>query len=133
MVSTIVDTADKTMPVLVLVTMAQLMLSGGLVSLSGRTWVAQVSWIAPARWGYAALASTADINEVSKLGYEGLRTDPADPLWAHNQHMWTFDIGFGAILACATLALTAAMLRRVDPRLTRPTRSGPGVATSTTR
>ncbi|CUU56787.1 ABC-type multidrug transport system, ATPase component [Parafrankia irregularis] len=133
LVSTIVDTADKTMPVLVLVTMAQLMLSGGLVSLSGRTWVAQISWIAPARWGYAALASTADINEVSKLGYEGLRTDPADPLWEHNQHIWTFDIGFGVILACATLALTAAMLRRVDPRLTRPTRSGPGVATSATR
>jgi len=55
-VSTLVDSADKTMPLLVLITMAQLVLSGGLVPVVGKPGLEQVSWFVPARWGYAAVA-----------------------------------------------------------------------------
>ncbi|MCK9903522.1 hypothetical protein CC117_17065 [Parafrankia colletiae] len=119
LVSTLVDNADKTMPVLVLVTMAQLVLSSGLVSVVGRPVMEQISWIAPARWGFAALGSTADLNEVSKLGNEVLRTDPADGLWEHSAGIWILDVFIGLLLAGAALALTSAMLRRIDPKVTR--------------
>ncbi|ABW12589.1 FHA modulated ABC efflux pump with fused ATPase and integral membrane subunits [Parafrankia sp. EAN1pec] len=129
LVSTLVDNADKTMPVLVLVTMAQLVLSGGLVSLSGRMVMEQVAWIAPARWGFAALASTDDLNEVSKLGNEVLRTDPADSLWEHSAGIWVLDIALGLVLAAAALALTSVTLRHIDPKVTRP--AGPPAQTDT--
>ncbi|OAA28826.1 ABC-type multidrug transport system, ATPase component [Frankia sp. EI5c] len=119
-VSTLVDNADKTMPVLVLITMAQLVLSGGLVSVGGRVGMEQLSWLAPARWGFAALASTDDLNEVSKLGNEVLRTDPADGLWEHSAAVWTLDVLVGLLLAAGALALTSATLRRIDPKVTRP-------------
>ncbi|SQD99892.1 FHA modulated ABC efflux pump with fused ATPase and integral membrane subunits [Parafrankia sp. Ea1.12] len=127
LVSTLVDNADKTMPILVLVTMAQLVLSGGLVSLSGRLVMEQVAWIAPARWGFAALASTDDLNEVSKLGNEVLRTDPADGLWEHSAGIWVLDVVLGLVLGAAALALTSMMLRRIDPKVTRPAGPPPGV------
>ncbi|WP_018505482.1 ABC transporter permease, partial [Parafrankia discariae] len=122
LVSTLADNADKIMPILVLVTMAQLVLSGGLVSLSGRPVMEQVAWIAPARWGFAALASTDDLNNVSKLGNEMLRTDPTDRRWEHSADTWLLDIVLGVGLASAALAVTSVLLRRIDPRMSRPTR-----------
>ncbi|ONH61014.1 hypothetical protein CcI49_07750 [Frankia sp. CcI49] len=128
LVSTLVDNADKTMPVLVLVTMGQLVLSGGLVSVSGRAGLEQISWFVPARWGFAALASTDDLNEVSKLGNEVLRSDPADALWEHSAGIWLLDITIGVLLAAAALAATSSTLRRIDPKVTRPTAQAPAAA-----
>ncbi len=119
LVSTLVDSADKTMPVLVLVTMAQLVLSGGLVSAVGRPVLEQVSWIAPARWGFAALGSTADLNEVAKFGRVGPRGDPPDPLWDHNAATWLLDVLAGVGVGAAALALTAYMIRRIEPKVSR--------------
>ncbi|MCK9929093.1 ATP-binding cassette domain-containing protein [Frankia sp. Mgl5] len=119
LVSTLVDTADKAMPVLVLVTMAQLVLSGGLVSLSGRVAMEQIAWIAPARWGFAALASTDDMNKVSMLGTEALRMDPADRFWQHSADVWVHNIVLGVVLMFATLVLTSLTLRRIDPKVPR--------------
>ncbi|WP_250283678.1 MULTISPECIES: ATP-binding cassette domain-containing protein [unclassified Frankia] len=119
LVSTLVDNADKTMPVLVLVTMAQLVLSGGLVSAVGRPVLEQVSWIAPARWGFAALGSTANLNEVAKLGRVGPRGDPPDPLWEHSGSTWFLDILAGMGVGVAALVLTAYMIRRIEPKVSR--------------
>ncbi|EFC81983.1 ABC transporter permease, partial [Parafrankia sp. EUN1f] len=115
LVSTLVDTTDKAMPLLVLLTVAQLVLCGGLVSVCGRPFMEQISWIAPARWGYAGLAATNDMNEVAKLGSEILHTDPTDPLWTHSSVVWLRAVAFGVALWAATLALTLVMLRRLDP------------------
>ncbi|AEH08012.1 MULTISPECIES: ATP-binding cassette domain-containing protein [Protofrankia] len=119
LVSTLVDNADKTMPVLVLVTMAQLVLSGGLVSAVGRPVLEQVSWIAPARWGFAALGSTADLNEVAKLGRVGPRGDPPDPLWEHSGSTWLLDVLAGVGVGVVALVLTAYMIRRIEPKVSR--------------
>ncbi len=119
LVSTLVDSADKTMPVLVLITMGQLVLSGGLVSAVGRPVLEQVSWIAPARWGFAALGSTVDLNDVAKLGAVGPRGDPPDPLWDHNAATWLVDVGVGVLVGLAALGLTAYMVRRIEPKVGR--------------
>src|SRR5262249_27307469 len=69
-ISALVDNADKTMPLLVLITMAQLVFSGGILPVHGKPGLEQISVLAPARWGYAALASTADLNRITLAGEE---------------------------------------------------------------
>jgi hypothetical protein len=59
-----VDTSDKAMPLLVVVVMFQVVLSGGIFPLHGKAGLEEVSWFAPSRWGYAATASTVNLNAV---------------------------------------------------------------------
>ena len=76
-ISALVDNADKTMPLLVLITMAQLVFSGGIVPVEGKPGLEQISYIAPARWGYAALASAADVNTLNVAGKTILEVESA--------------------------------------------------------
>jgi ABC transport system ATP-binding/permease protein len=64
LLSSIADTSDKAMPLLVVVVMFQVVLSGGVFPLHGKAGLEQVSWISPSRWGYAATASTVNLNTV---------------------------------------------------------------------
>jgi ABC transport system ATP-binding/permease protein len=64
LISALVDTSDKAMPLLVVVVMFQVVLSGGVFSLSGKVGLEQVAWISPSRWGYAATGSTASLNTI---------------------------------------------------------------------
>ena len=64
LLSSIVDTSDKAMPLLVVVVMFQVVLSGGIFPLHGKVGLEEVSWLSPSRWGYAATASTTNLNVV---------------------------------------------------------------------
>jgi len=123
LVSTLVDNADKTMPFLVLITMGQLVLSGGLFSVTGSLGIEQVSWLAPARWGFAALASTDDLNTVQLLGRSS-QSDPPDALWNHTSTSWLLDIVITAVIGAAVLYLTSVTLRRIEPKVGRPAAAG---------
>jgi len=74
--SSLVDTSDKAMPLLVVVVMFQVVLSGGIFPLHGKVGLEQVSWFAPSRWGYAATASTSDLNHVIPPTAAPARTGP---------------------------------------------------------
>jgi ABC-2 type transporter len=63
LLSSVVDTSEKAMPLLVLVVMAQVVLSGGIFPVK-TVGVQEVSWLSPSRWGYAAAAATVDLNHV---------------------------------------------------------------------
>jgi hypothetical protein len=73
--------------------------------------LSQLSWIAPARWGFAAAASTVNLNGIGLLP----GTD-ADPLWATSTANWLRDIGITAGLAVFCLLITFIQLRRLGPR-----------------
>ncbi len=62
LISALVDTAEKTMPLLVASVMFQVVLSGGIFPLTGA--VGAVASIAPSRWGFAMTASTTNLNQV---------------------------------------------------------------------
>jgi ABC transport system ATP-binding/permease protein len=115
-VSTLVDNADKTMPLLVLITMAQLVLSGGLIPITGKAGLAQVSWLVPARWGYAAVGSSIDLNEVLKAHLPDFKTGPPDPFWNHSASTYLADVGYGVAVGVLAIALCAYLLRRGDPK-----------------
>ncbi len=107
-ISALVDNAEKAMPLLVLVTMAQLVLCGGMVPVVGRPGLEQLSWLVPARWGFAALASTTDLNWVSRNVVDG------DPRWNHIAVTYLGDLMFGLVVAAGAVMLCAHLLRRTD-------------------
>jgi ABC-type multidrug transport system ATPase subunit/pSer/pThr/pTyr-binding forkhead associated (FHA) protein len=111
LVSAIVSTSEKTMPFLVMVTMAQIVLSGGVVPLSGLAGLAQLSWLAPARWGFSATASTVNLNTLAR--------GSSDPLWRQSPGNWLRDIGIMALLAAVFLLVAWLRLHRLGPRRRR--------------
>src|SRR5690348_15789398 len=68
LVSAMVSTSEKAMPFLVLFTMVQVVLSGYVVPLANNPGLKQFSMIAPSRWGFAAPASTVNLNVLTPPG-----------------------------------------------------------------
>jgi hypothetical protein len=66
LISALVNSSDKTMPLLVVLVMFQVILTGGIFPLAGKTGINQVSWLSPSRWGFAATASTANLNKIEQ-------------------------------------------------------------------
>ena len=113
-VSAVVTTSEKAMPVLVMLTMGQVILSGGVLPLAGLAGLSQLAWVAPARWGFAAEATTVNLNIL--LPPAG---DLADPLWRQTSANWLRDVGLAVGLALIFLLLTWISLRRLGPRRRR--------------
>ena len=108
-VSALVSTSEQVMPVLVVTIMTQLVFSGGFVTVTGRAVLDQISWLMPARWGYALVASTVDMNWMT-------RSTSPDALWNHSAGQWWWDalvlLVLGAIAAAACLRVLVHQARR---------------------
>ncbi|MDX3661494.1 ATP-binding cassette domain-containing protein [Streptomyces sp. ID05-26A] len=103
-VSAWVKSSEQVMPLLVVLVMAQLVLCGGMIPVTDRPVLEQLSWLAPARWGYAAGASTVDV----RSHVPGV---PAEPLWRHEPLWWLLSAG---ILVAMTVPLAVLLVRRVS-------------------
>jgi len=86
--SALAKSAEQIMPLLVVAIMSQLVFSGGLIPVTGRVVLDQLSWVTPARWGFASSASTVDL---TRLVPPPLLPD--DPHWKHTSSAWLFDMG----------------------------------------
>ena len=111
MVSALVNTSEKAMPFLVLLTMAQVILSGGVLPITGKTGLEQLAWLAPARWGFAAVAATADLNRM----HPARGHDPVDPLWKHQASTWLTDMGAMIALSVVFVVIAWWRLNRLSP------------------
>jgi hypothetical protein len=120
--SALVDNADKTMPPLVVFVMANLVFTGGLLALADKAGLNQVSWLFPARWGFAAAAATTDLNKVmgSDTTAGKAQSLVVDSLWKHSGSTYLLDLVGLLVLGLVSLVVTALLLRRLDPR--RPNR-----------
>jgi ABC-type multidrug transport system ATPase subunit len=65
LISASVDTSEKTMPLLIVAVIFQVVMTGGVFPLTGKAGLEQVAWLAPSRWGFAAAASTVNLNVIS--------------------------------------------------------------------
>jgi ABC-type multidrug transport system ATPase subunit len=83
--SSLAKSTEQVLPMLVVSIMASMVFSGGLIPVSGRLVLDQVSWVMPARWGFAATASTADLRSIAPLM-------PNEMLWSHTPLHWMLDI-----------------------------------------
>jgi hypothetical protein len=112
-VSAFVDSSEKTMQALVLIAIAQVMLSGGVLALG--IGLKQLAYIAPARWGFGATASTADLNTL--LAGSG---KPVDHLWDHRPSAWLLAMGMQVLLVLAFTLIAWWRLLRIGPGQHRP-------------
>ncbi|MDI3314751.1 MAG: ATP-binding cassette domain-containing protein [Mycobacterium sp.] len=94
--SAIARTQDQIMPLLVVSIMSQLVFSGGMIWVTDRTVLDQLSWLTPARWGYAASASTINIDKLVPGP-----VSPKDQHWAHKPSAWLFDMAMLVVVSVA--------------------------------
>jgi ABC-type multidrug transport system ATPase subunit len=92
--SALAKSNEQTMPLLVVAIMSQLVFSGGMIPVTDRLVLDQMSWLTPARWGFAATASTVDLIRL----VPGPLT-PQDSHWKHDSTVWTSDLGMIAAIS----------------------------------
>jgi ABC-type multidrug transport system permease subunit len=113
-ISTLVTKGDQTMPILVGVTMVQVALSGGLFPLTGA--IGSVAFIAPARWGLGAVASTINLNVIQSSVQQGPNGQKADLLWTHNAAHWLTGIAAMLVIGVIWMVIARIRLSTIGPR-----------------
>ncbi|MFD5266123.1 FHA domain-containing protein [Streptomyces sp. NPDC058335] len=114
-ISSLVKTAEKTMPLLVMFAIIQVVFTGCLFSLNGAVGVNQFSYLMPSRWAVAAAGATLDFNKISPPADGG---DP-DPLWEHTVGAWSMDMAALLVLGVICGFFVARFLRRHEPEVMR--------------
>lgn len=104
--SALAKSAEQIMPLLVVAIMSQLVFSGGMIPVTDRIVLDQMSWFTPARWGFAASASTVDLIRL----VPGPLT-PQDRHWEHTAGAWLFDMGMLVAISLGYLALVRWRIR----------------------
>jgi ABC-type multidrug transport system ATPase subunit/pSer/pThr/pTyr-binding forkhead associated (FHA) protein len=111
LISAIIGNADRGMPLLVLVVMAELVLCGGMFGVRGRIPLEQLAWLSPSRWAYAMAASTIDLNDLRRTA-----AGDEDPMWDYAASSWWIAVGACTVQAIVLVILLAVRLRQLDPQ-----------------
>ena len=124
-VSALVHSTDQAMTFLPVIVVAQLILTA--------TATFPVGGVSSTLWGYAATASTVDLNELNSVArvaaaipvidladpdamFDALdNADPGEPRFERNAATWLTNMAAVAVLGLAMAAATGAALRRKDP------------------
>lgn len=114
-ISSLVKTAEKTMPLLVMFAIIQVVFTGCLFTLHGSIGVNEFSYLMPSRWAVAAAGATLDFNKISPPETAG----DNDPLWDHTVGAWGMDMA--ALIALGVICgfFVARFLRRHEPEVMR--------------
>ncbi len=64
--SSMVSTAERAMPLVFLLVMIQVVTTGGIFAIAGTAGLEQIAWFTPSRWGFAASASSVDLNAIAR-------------------------------------------------------------------
>ncbi|MFF2509461.1 FHA domain-containing protein [Streptomyces sp. NPDC058067] len=117
-ISSLVKTAEKTMPLLVMFAIVQVVFTGVLFQVFGSPGLEQVGWLMPSRWAIAGAGSTLDL---SHLMPPWDREDPTnlDPLWEHSAGQWGFNLTVLILLGVVCGFAVARLLRRHEPEVMR--------------
>ncbi|MCX3290892.1 FHA domain-containing protein [Streptomyces sp. NEAU-H22] len=114
-ISSLVKTAEKTMPLLVMFAIIQVVFTGCLFTLHGSIGVNQFSFLMPSRWAVAAAGATLDFNKIAPPETAG----DTDPLWEHTVGAWAMDMGALLVLGVICGFFVARFLRRHEPEVMR--------------
>ncbi|WP_372508682.1 FHA domain-containing protein [Mycobacterium palustre] len=105
--SSIARSNEQIMPLLVVAVMSQLVFSGGMIPVTDRLGLDQMSWATPARWGFASSASTVDLLSLQ----DKVPQTPHDSHWQHTAGAWWFDMGTLILLSIAYLGFVRWKIR----------------------
>lgn len=109
LLSAVVKSSDQVMPLFIVFLMAQLVLNGGLLPITGRGFISDMSNFVLSRWGFAMSASSVNLPAISP----GL---DEDPIWAHDLPSWA---NAGAFLVMISIVLSTAALLRLEGKYDR--------------
>ncbi|MCW2550729.1 MAG: ABC-type multidrug transport system, ATPase component [Mycobacterium sp.] len=104
--SALAKTSEQIMPLLVIAIMSQLVFQGGMIPVTGRIVLDQMSWFTPARWGFASTASTIDLIRL----VPGPLT-PQDSHWKHTAATWWTNMAFQGAICIGYLSLVRWKIR----------------------
>ncbi|MEU3411049.1 FHA domain-containing protein [Streptomyces sp. NPDC006658] len=115
-ISSLVKTAEKTMPLLVMFAIVQVVFTGCLFTLHGTLGVNEFSYLMPSRWAVAAAGTTLDFNAIAPN-----TDDPGstDPLWDHAASAWGLDMLVLLALGAVCGFFVSRFLRRHEPEVMR--------------
>ncbi|WP_405495766.1 FHA domain-containing protein [Streptomyces sp. NBC_00096] len=113
LISALVSKEEVTMPLLVLLTIVQVVFCGSLLKLTGVPVIEQLAWFVPARWAMGAMSNTIDIGAI----VPGKITQ--DPLFDHEANLWLIEMGMLVVLCVLFGVLVTRVLRRHEPSVMR--------------
>ena len=110
-----VSTSEKAVPFLVMLTLLQVVLSGGLVEPG--TGPSQFAYFAPSRWGMGAVAATANLNSLDGFPpHSPARIEPFDPVWISSPGNWLRNMGLMILLGVVFALIAWYRLHALSPR-----------------
>ncbi|MFJ2178328.1 FHA domain-containing protein [Streptomyces sp. NPDC087851] len=117
-ISSLVKTAEKTMPLLVMFAIVQVVFTGVLFQLYDSPGLEQLAWLMPSRWAIAGAGTTLDL---SHLMAPWDVNDPTnlDPLWEHAAGQWVLNISVLLLIGVVCGFAVARLLRRHEPEVMR--------------
>ncbi|RLL66172.1 FHA domain-containing protein [Streptomyces sp. Z26] len=117
-ISALVKTAEKTMPLLVMFAIVQVVFTGTLFQLYNSPGVEQIAYLMPSRWAVGAAGASIDLAHVMPPWDPDKRND-LDPLWEHSSGIYVLDMVMLILIGVACLFLVIKLLRRHEPEVMR--------------
>ncbi|MFI6865073.1 FHA domain-containing protein [Streptomyces sp. NPDC050421] len=117
-ISSLVKTSEKTMPLLVMFAIVQVVFTGILFQVYGSPGLEQFAWLMPSRWAIAGAGSTLDLAHLMPPWDPKNPTD-LDPLWEHSAGQWGINITVLLVLGIICGFAVARLLRRHEPEVMR--------------
>lgn len=117
-ISSLVKTAEKTMPLLVMFAIVQVVFTGVLFQVYGSPGLEQFAWLMPSRWAIAGAGATLDLAHLMPP-WDPKKPGDLDPLWEHTAGQWGMNITILLLIGIACGFAVARLLRRHEPEVMR--------------
>ncbi|MEV0409226.1 FHA domain-containing protein [Streptomyces sp. NPDC050448] len=117
-ISSLVKTSEKTMPLLVMFAIVQVVFTGILFQVYDSPGLEQFAWLMPSRWAVAAAGTTLNLGHLMPPWDQQNPTN-TDPLWEHSIGQWSLDIIILLLLGVACGFAVQKLLRRHEPEVMR--------------
>ncbi|WP_035794397.1 FHA domain-containing protein [Kitasatospora mediocidica] len=119
-ISALVKTAEKTMPLLVMFAIIQVVFTGVLFQIFGKPGLEQFAWLMPARWGVGIVGTTLNLGHLMvPFDHDPLHpaNDHRDAMWDHSVLHWVINAGALVVISAGLAFLVLRLLRRHEPEV----------------
>ncbi|WP_425835513.1 FHA domain-containing protein [Streptomyces fractus] len=117
-ISSLVKTSEKTMPLLVMFAIVQVVFTGVLFQIYGTVGLEQFAWLMPSRWAVGAAGATLDLGHLMPP-WDPQKPNDLDPLWQHSVGQWGLNLTVLILLGLVCGVMVARLLRRHEPEVMR--------------
>ncbi|WP_405453705.1 FHA domain-containing protein [Streptomyces erythrochromogenes] len=117
-ISSLVKTAEKTMPLLVMFAIVQVVFTGILFQVYDSPGLEQFAWLMPSRWAVAAAGTTLNLGKLMPPWDQDNPTN-TDPLWDATVGQWSLNIIILLAIGIACGFLVQRLLARHEPEVMR--------------